>query len=304
VYLVHAWDADFQQLVEALVADAAGDLDKKYLIDVFGADLHSPLDDPVAAVRRLLAGADEVLLLIDNEGQALQRLWVIFEAFQGFEMGKLRLRCTAPGGFGATEADLNAWDARIDAADWALADVSRKCDEKRLRVYAEKTWETNGKGTERILARLKMALRQDVYNQILVAAVVAGDKHSVSAALERGASPESKDTLGNTVESLAMFNGRSDIENLLFERRMYPKRHLGLSEWALNPQELANSEQASWFVTEYLTDELGREEAQFNGIEDFLVSGDLLRLTSPDLSEQSTRTPHLSSRGESSYGNL
>merc|ERR1712187_448585 len=135
-----------------------------------------------------------------------------------------------------------------------------------------------------MLARLKMALRQDVYNQILVAAVEAGDQHAVSAALERGASPEAKDTLGNTVESLAMFIGRDDIENLLFERRMYPKRHLGLSEWALNPRELANSDQANWFVTEYLTDDLGREQAQFDGVEDFFVRGDLLRLTSPDMS--------------------
>jgi len=293
VHVVHSWNSDFRELVEALVADAEGDLDKRYLLDVFSADLHVALEDPVATVQRIVARADAVLLLVDGEGEALRRLWVVFEALLALQAGKLHVRCTAPEGFGATEAALKAWEARIDAVDWALAEVSRTSDEKKLRAFAEKEWNKNGTGTERALAHLTKALRQDVYSQILIAAVEKGDLKAVLAALELGADPETLDAMGNTGEALAAFNDRKDIEDLLFERRMRHHVHPELSEWALNPQQLADSEQANWFVTEFLRPEERRESDQ-----DIDIHGELLHLY-----EQSTCTPVLSSRAESSRSN-
>ncbi len=53
VYVGHAWESDFRELVEALVLYAQGDLDKRYFVDVFSTDLHSALDDPVGTVQRI-----------------------------------------------------------------------------------------------------------------------------------------------------------------------------------------------------------------------------------------------------------
>jgi len=240
-----------------------------------------------------VAGADTVLLLVDGAGEALQRLWVVFEAVLALQAGKLDVRCTAAGGFGDSEADLKAWETRIDAADWVLAETSRKCDEKQLRSFAEREWEIGGKGVERMLAQFRKALRQDVYSQILISAVKKGNKSAVRAALDLGADPEAQDALGNTGEALAAFNGRTDIENLLFERRMKDRFHAPL-DWALDPRQLANSEQANWFVTEFLGGSLPEEVR--DGDEDHIIAGQFLQL-----SERSTCTPNLSSREESSH---
>jgi hypothetical protein len=297
VYVAHSWDSNFHELVEALVSNAQGDLDKRYFIDVFSNDLHTIDDDPVATVQRHVAAADTVLLVLDTEGETLRRLWVVFEALLAFQAGKLHVRCTAPDGFGASEAALRDWEGRIDRADWALAECSRKSDDKRLRAFAEKEWEVGGKGVERMLAQLRKTLRQDVYSQILVAAVQDGDKATVSAALDLGADPEAQDALGNTVEALAAFNGREDIENMLFERRMRQQFHPSLSEWALDPRQLAKSDQAGWFVTEYLGGEPelddGPDEARESD-EEHIVASKFLHLSE----QSSTCTSRFSSHDE------
>jgi hypothetical protein len=272
-------------------------------VDVFGIDLQSPPEDPVAFVQQLVAVVDEVLLVVDLEGKALRRLWVVFEVLLAFHAGKLRVRCASSNGFGSSEAALKTWEAHLDAADWALADTTRKSDEKRLKAYAERVWESGGKSMERTMAQLRRSLRQDIYSQILVAAVEVGDRKAVIAALDLGASPEAQDHLGNTAEELATFNGRTDIYDLLFDRRMQQRGHLSLSEWALNPSELAKSEQAAWFVTEYLKDDLGVVET-LTDFDEGLASEGLLQLGSADLCDQSTATPNLSSRGESTQGEL
>merc|ERR1719491_1917456 len=106
-----------------------------------------------------------------------------------------------------------------------------------------------GRGIERMLVQLKRCLRNDIYGQILANAVEAGDRRAVEAALDLGADPSTRDHLGNPAEELAAFNGRGDIENLLFQKRMQKMPHLRLSAF-FNPEELANSEQAGWFFTE------------------------------------------------------
>lgn len=295
IYVAHAWDSDFQKLVEAIVVDAQGDLDKRFFFDVFSTDLHTADDENLASVQRRIALADKVLLIVDKEGVAFRRLWVIFEALLSLQCGKLQVRCAASEGFGDSEASLKAWEALIDTADWALAETSRKLDEKRLRAFAEKEWEAGGRGVERMLAQLRKALRQDIYGQILMSAVKKGDKKTVVAALDLGADPEVEDGLGNTAESLAAFDGRKDIEDILFERRMRTRFHPSLSEWALDPQQLASSDQAGWFVTEFLGGQIDADEGR-DSDEEQVVAGELLRL-----SEQSTATPHLSSRDESSH---
>jgi hypothetical protein len=292
-YVAHAWDADFRELVDCLVTDSQGDLDKRYLVDVFGADLHTGLEDPVTVVQQRVGAAQTVLLLVSGKCESLQRLWVVFEALLALQAGKLQVRCAAPGGFGDSEAALKLWEANIDAVDWALADVTLKSDEKRLKAFAEKEWEVGGKGVERMLAQLRKSLRQDVYSQILSGAVAKGDLQAVRAALDLGADPEVQDALGNTGEAVAAFNGNDEIADLLFEHRMRKHFHAPLSEWALDPRQLAASDQAGWFVTEYLGGKLPEEVADDE--EDLHIAGLLL-----GLSEPSTCTPNLSSRAESS----
>merc|ERR1719440_218602 len=155
VYVAHAWDSGFQSMVEALVSFSQGELDKRYMVDVFSADLFSPPQDPVTTVMNNVTNADTVLLLVDAEGAALRRLWVILDALLASQAGNLKVRCTAPGGFGSSEKALKTWEALIDRADWGLAETSRKADEKRLRAFAEQEWETRGKGVERVLAQFR-----------------------------------------------------------------------------------------------------------------------------------------------------
>jgi len=208
-------------------------------VDVFTADLHAAVEDPVTEVQRSIAGAGDVLLVLDAEARALGRVWVLFEALLAVAAGKLRVRCSAPGGFGASEEDISAWEDRIDAADWVLAQATRRTDERRLRAYADKAWESGARGLEQRLAQLKGFLRREVYGQLLIAAVERGDRRAVEAALDRGASPEQQDALGNTAEELAAFNGHAELEELLFARRMHKIPHQRLSAFFQTRELLA-----------------------------------------------------------------
>mmetsp|Transcript_575 Transcript_575/g.1389 ORF Transcript_575/g.1389 Transcript_575/m.1389 type:complete len:412 (-) Transcript_575:137-1372(-) len=231
IHVAHAWDASMADLADCLARDAEGDLDRRYSVDVFSTDLLAPLDDPPAAVQRTIAGAKEVLLVLDKDGLALQRLWVLFEAMLALDAGKLRVRRSSPSGFGNSEAALRKWEERLDAADWVLAQATRKTDDKRVRACADRLWELNGKGIEHMLAQLKKLLRREIYGLILVGAVEKGDKAAVGACLDAGASPEQQDAYGNTVEELAAHNGRQDIEDFIFERRMKGRPHARLAEF-------------------------------------------------------------------------
>mmetsp|Transcript_47043 Transcript_47043/g.131126 ORF Transcript_47043/g.131126 Transcript_47043/m.131126 type:complete len:455 (-) Transcript_47043:18-1382(-) len=221
VHVAHAWGSRFEDIVEAVVADANGNYDTYYAFDVLNADLHDTASDPVVAVQQAVGGAAEILLVLDSEARGLSRLWVLFEAMLAMSIGKkLRVRCASQGGFGASEMALEQWEARIDAADWVLAEATRKSDEKRIRGFVGRSWEQNGKGTERMLAQLKLHLRKDIYGQILLGAVMAGDRKAVDAALSKGANPEQQDWMGNTAEELAIYIGREDIKDVLFLKRM------------------------------------------------------------------------------------
>jgi len=164
----------------------------------------------------------------------------LFEALLALDAGKLRVCCSAPGGYGVSEEALRQWQGRIDAIDWVLAETTRKCDDKRLRAQADRLWELQGKGIERLLAQLKKFLRREIYGQILLGAVEAGNLKAVVGLLDSGANPEQKDAFGNTVEELASSNGRPDIEEVIFERRMRGKVHCDLSAF-FDPHELLNS---------------------------------------------------------------
>jgi len=267
-HVAHAWDASLADLVDCLAKDSGGDLDRRYSLDVFTADLLAPPDDPPAAVHRTVAAAKEVLLVLDAEGVALKRLWVLFEALLAVAVdGKLRVRCSAPKGYGDSEEALRSWEARIDAVDWVLATATRKTDDKRLRNFAERNWEMNGKGVERMLAQLKKQLRKEVYGQILIGAVQKGNKAAVAACLDAGASPEQQDAFGNTVEELAAHHGRQDIEDFLFTKRMNGRPHTALSEFfsADALVEAAESgEVAQDALTPFLTQADGLDEEEFD----------------------------------------
>lgn len=232
VHVVHAWDADLRDLVECLVQHSGGDLDQRYAVDAFTTDLFVPAEDPVAAVQASIAGASHVLLVLDAEGIAFRRLFVLFEALLAQTAGKLSVACSASGGFGCSEEALRLWEKRLDGGDWESAETTRKSDDKRIRAFADKTWETGGKGIERMLARMKIELRKDIYGQVLIGAVEQGDLKAVKLSLELGADPSHKDKHGNTAEELAAFNGREDIEEAIFARRLAGQPgHLRLSEY-------------------------------------------------------------------------
>lgn len=220
VHVVHAWDANLRDLAECLVQHSCGDLDRRYAVDVFTTDLLVPAEDPVAVIQASIAGASHVLLVLDAEGLAFRRLFVLFEALLAQTAGKLSVSCSAPGGFGCSEESLRLWESRFDAADWETSETTRKSDGKRIRAFADKAWEVGGKGIERMLARMKIDLRKEVYGQVLVAAVEQGDIRAVKLALELGADPSHKDKHGNAAEELAAFNGREDIEEAIFAKRL------------------------------------------------------------------------------------
>lgn len=237
VHVVHAWDADFRTLVECISLDCGGDLDRCYAIDLFTENLLAPTEDPVAAIQNAVAVTPHVLLVLDADAKVFSRLFVLVEALLAMEAGKLRVRCSGPQGFGSSEAALNLWEARIDAANWGLAETTRQSDSKRLRTFADKRWETGGRGIERMMAQLKIMLRREVYGQILIGAVEAGDIGAVEAALDKGAAADQKDSLGNMAEELAAFNGHADIEELLFVRRMKLVTHNKLSSFEPHKDE-------------------------------------------------------------------
>lgn len=257
-HVVHAWDADFSELVDSLSKDAGSDFDRLYSLDLFGpAHLPPPSsdspssasntagagEDPVATVQALVNGSKDVLLVLDTQAKALERLWVIFEALLAVPAGKLRIRSANPDGFGKSKRDILQWEARIDAIDWGVADTTRKNDEKRIRAFADRVWEAHGSGVERMLAQLKLLLRREVYGHLLIGAVEAGDREAVEAALERGASLNQRDADGNTLEDLASFCEHPDIENLLFERRMGGMAHKSLSTFFEAKELVASSDE-------------------------------------------------------------
>eukprot|EP00971_Amphidinium_carterae_P255966 5082197-Amphidinium_carterae.1 len=235
-HVAHAWDGKFEDLVNCLLKDSGGDLAKSYAVDVFTTRLTATLDDPVGAVRDSVFGASEVLLVLDAEGLALRRLFVLFEVMLAHACGKLRVTCSAPGGWGSTQQELKRWEERIDAMDWVLAETTRKADDRRLRAASERLWEKVGKDAERLLASLRKALRQVVYSEVLIASTAAGKLPIVKLALEMGADPEHKDMCGNLPEDVAAFNGRNDIEEVIFSWRMRHMSHKPL-RLLLDPSE-------------------------------------------------------------------
>lgn len=219
----------------------------------------------MATVQASVAAAKELLLVIDSEGLALQRLWVLFEVMLAVAHGKkLRIRCSGSDGFGTSEPDLRRWEARIDMADWSQASCSSKADEQRLRATAQRLWEaggTNGlgayplkatalatlnaKGLDRLTAQFKVLARREIYGQILVGAVKVGDKSGIVAALEGGANPEHRDEQGNTAEELAFSYGHEEIEELIFERRMQGRHHGSLASFFAPKEMISASANAS-----------------------------------------------------------
>ncbi|CAE8607688.1 unnamed protein product [Polarella glacialis] len=319
VHVAHAWDADFSDLVDCVFRDASSDIDRRYSLDIFGAEHLAPpeaaggqkdtssgcqlatlrplvanasgaagSEDSVAAVKALVDGAKEVLVILDSQGKALSRLWILFEAMLALP-GKLRVRSAGQAGFGNSREALLRWEALIDGVDWALADATRKNDVRRMRTFAERVWETQGCGIERLTAQLKVQLRREIYNQILLGAVEAGDRKAVEAALEKGANPDQKAD-GNTLEELASFNGHQAIEDLLFERRMRGLSHEKLSMFFKPKEMLANSDEAHPdvlmpFMTEPFLGDEGSEDGDADS-QDWQFLAGLDRL-----SEQSTHTP-------------
>mmetsp|Transcript_20665 Transcript_20665/g.48240 ORF Transcript_20665/g.48240 Transcript_20665/m.48240 type:complete len:449 (+) Transcript_20665:40-1386(+) len=251
-HVAHAWDASFQELVDCLVREAGSDLDRRYSLDVFGSDHltsgcetspHSAptrtqqltakpgMEDSVSQVQARVHGAKEVLLVVDSGAVCLTRLWVLAESMMAVAANKLRVCSADPQGYGSSVDDILKWESRIDAIDWSLAEASRKSDERRLRTFSERVWDMHGIGNERLLAQLKVALRKEVYGQILIKAVESGDWKAIEEALSRGASLEQRDADGNTLEDLACFCNHQEIEEMLFERRMRGKAHRSLSSF-------------------------------------------------------------------------
>ncbi|CAJ1455927.1 unnamed protein product [Effrenium voratum] len=223
-HVAHAWDASYEELIDCIVRDAGSDLDRRYSLDVFGAEhLEEAKTDPVAAVQALILGVQEVLLVLDKDGLCLSRLWVLAEAMMAIS----KLRVSSAVHFSGSEAELLKWEACIDAVDWAVA-TSRKADERRLRTFAERVWDM-GIGTDRLVTQLKVLLRKEVYGQILLKAVEQGDVGAIEAALQRGAPLEQRDVDGNTLEDLACFYNHPEIEEMLFQRRMQGMAHRPLS---------------------------------------------------------------------------
>lgn len=252
-HIAHAWDADFRDLVTCILEDADLEVNRHYYLDLFCSDLHESHHDPVSSTRQVVSGVKEVLLVLDSEGLALKRLWVLFEALLATAAGKLRVR-GSPGGFGASESSIRTWEAHIDAVDWVLAEANRNADDRQIRNFALKAWELGGKGIDAMLAQMKKQIRAEVYGQILVAAADSGNVQGVRAALEVGANPEQKDSLGNTAAELAAFNGHKHIEEAIFEHRMRRRYHGNLSSF-LRPEDMVQSFAAmAPFFAEYASE--------------------------------------------------
>ena len=176
-HVAHAWDAKFEALVDCILKDAGSDLDRRYNLDIFDTQMEIPSagrstvstkdnsgEDSVESLQAIVAGVQEVLLILDKDALCFSRLWVLTEALMAVRGSKLRILSTAC--LGSTANDIQLWEQRIDAIDWTLATSSRK-DERRLRKFAERVWD-NGIGTDRLLAQLKVALRKYIYGQIMV----------------------------------------------------------------------------------------------------------------------------------------
>ena len=178
-HVAHAWDAKFEALVDCLLHDAGSDLDRRYNLDIFNAQEMESIpsagrstvstdnsgEDSVESLQAIVAGVQEVLLVLDKDALCFSRLWVLTEAMMAVQKRKLRIVSTTCC-LGSTAKDIQLWEERIDAIDWTLATSSRK-DERRLRKFAERVWD-HGIGTDRLLAQLKVALRKYIYGQIMV----------------------------------------------------------------------------------------------------------------------------------------
>lgn len=181
-HVAHAWDAKFEALVDCLLHDAGSDLDRRYNLDIFNAQVSMEMEmdfsagrstvstdsgeDSVESLQAIVAGVQEVLLVLDKDALCFSRLWVLTEAMMAVQKRKLRIVSTTCC-LGSTVKDIQLWEERIDAIDWTLATSSRKKDERRLRKFAERVWD-HGIGTDRLLAQLKVALRKYIYGQIMV----------------------------------------------------------------------------------------------------------------------------------------
>ena len=184
-HVAHAWDADFEALVDSLVKDAGAELDQRYHLDIFGSGedvercperssqrsgvtgvTEVAADSHIESLQATVAAVQEVVLILDKDALCFSRLWVLTEAMMAVRSNKLRICPTAS--LGSTAMDIQTWEERIDGIDWSLATSSRKNDERRLRKFAERVWDMNGIGTDRLLAQLKVALRKYIYGQILV----------------------------------------------------------------------------------------------------------------------------------------
>lgn len=229
VHVVHAWDSTFREVGSAVLADCAGDVDKKYSMDFFSLDQHAHYDDPVTTLHSLLEAVPEVVLVLDAQASALKRLWVLFESLVAFDLGKLRIRCSSPSGFGDSQESLRTWQHHVDSVDWVLAETTKAADDKRIRGFVQRQWTLCGKDVERKLALLRKFLRREIYGQIAVAAVMIGNKATVAALLEAGIDPGRMDEFGNTLEELASSCEHPEVEEMLFEHRMRKLNHLPLS---------------------------------------------------------------------------
>ncbi|CAK9068016.1 unnamed protein product [Durusdinium trenchii] len=213
-----AEEANFEELVDCLVADCGSELERSYRVELAPQELDE-LEELEASVR----SAEEVLLILDR--QVLTSCLLCCSTSR-------RLRVTSPPEtFRGSASELLCWEQRLDGLDWQQLTAKGDAATRKLRTFAEQKWDLRGIGTDRLLSQLKVLLRRYIYGQILLKAVQLGDLEAVEAALERGASLDQRDADGNTLEDLARFCNHEEIEEFLFERRMQGMIHQPLSHF-------------------------------------------------------------------------
>ena len=88
-HVAHAWDAKFEALVDCLLHDAGSDLDRRYNLDIFNAQEMESIpsagrstvstdnsgEDSVESLQAIVAGVQEVLLVLDKDALCFSRLW-------------------------------------------------------------------------------------------------------------------------------------------------------------------------------------------------------------------------------------
>eukprot|EP00913_Durusdinium_trenchii_P024913 g23384.t1 len=262
-----AEEANFEELVDCLVADCGSELERSYRVELAPQELDE-LEELEASVR----SAEEVLLILDRQAFCLSNSWVLTSCLLCCSTSR-RLRVTSPPEtFRGSASELLCWEQRLDGLDWQQLTAKGDAATRKLRTFAEQKWDTwteafqprrlpcwswtwktllvewverkcsesdlRGIGTDRLLSQLKVLLRRYIYGQILLKAVQLGDLEAVEAALERGASLDQRDEPwrkhgadGNTLEDLARFCNHEEIEEFLFERRMQGMIHQPLSHF-------------------------------------------------------------------------